>query len=102
MESGEVLAALARRVSLLVVVGVLAFAPSALAQGGSSEETYGGEAGNVQQAVDPGGPGGTGEVSDPGALPFSGLDVVLMLGGAVVLVATGAGVSRLVSRRQTA
>ncbi len=87
---------------MLAVIGSFAFAPSALAQEDSADKVYSGEGGGTQQIVDPGGTGEVSDPGDPGALPFSGLDLGLMLGGAVVLVGTGAGVSRLVSQRSPA
>jgi hypothetical protein len=80
----------------LALVCLLALAPGAFAQG-SAEGTYAGSGGNVNRSVE----GPAADPGDPGALPFSGLDILLMAGGAVVLLGTGAGISRLVAQQPT-
>jgi hypothetical protein len=70
---------------LLAVVAV--YAPVALAQQ-SSVDGYGGGAGGIQSEVEGGGGAG-------GSLPFTGLDLGLLIGGGVVLLAVGFGLRRL-------
>jgi hypothetical protein len=72
-----------------IIVGVLAGTPVALAQQPSSGL---GEAGGVQGAVGGGAANGT--------LPFTGLDVVFLLLGGLVLLAVGFGL-RAVSRAKS-
>lgn len=69
---------------LLAVVVV--YAPVALAQQ-SSVDGYGGGAGGIQSEVEGGGGAG-------GSLPFTGLDLGLLIGGGVVLLAVGFGLRR--------
>jgi hypothetical protein len=68
---------------LLAVVAVSA--PVALAQQ-SSVDGYGGGAGGIQSEVEGGG---------GGSLPFTGLDLGLLIGGGLVLLAVGFGLRRL-------
>jgi hypothetical protein len=67
----------------IALLGILTSAGIALAQS-SSESGYGGQAGAVQAEVDGG-----------GALPFTGLDVGLLIGGGLLLVGVGASLRRL-------
>jgi hypothetical protein len=69
---------------LLAIVAV--YAPVALAQQ-SSVDGYGGGAGGIQSEVEGGGGAG-------GSLPFTGLDLGLLIGGGVVLLAVGIGLRR--------
>lgn len=103
---------------LLSAFVVLALAPSALAQ--APVPGYGGQAGGVAGATGTGG-GATGdgvageqaaggvagasaasEAGDPGSdgglLAFTGLDLLLIAGGGLLLVATGVALSRMVAR----
>ena len=96
-------------------------AGTALAQG-SSARGYGGTGGNVQGELGPGavapltgggsvdpsgaggdvGPAGSGgptAEADSGSLPFTGLDLALLVGGGVLLVATGATLARVSRHR---
>ena len=93
---------------LAAVVAVLALAPAAFAQTG-----YGGQAGGTAGQVAEGGgtagvtgAGGGGnaaasEASNPdqgGLLAFTGLDVALIVGGGLLLLACGVALSRVVAR----
>jgi hypothetical protein len=102
---------IARKVPLIciaTVIAALALAPSALAN--SSVTTYAGNGGNAQANIQSGGPGtpsGPGTSSDPsakatGALPFTGFDLTLAFGGALLLLAGGASIAALTSRNQRA
>lgn len=90
------LAAGAIAVSLLA----LALAPSALAAG-SSVKGYGGAGGHVQSALASEAQG-TAAATSSGALPFTGLDIVLALAGGLVLLALGIAVAYLVPRSERA
>jgi hypothetical protein len=102
---------------LAAIAAVLALAPAAFAQ--SSGTGYGGQAGGVAGQVAPGGaPGGappSGAAGQAGAgggaaaaeargaeegglLAFTGLDVALILGGGLLLLAGGVALSRVVAR----
>jgi hypothetical protein len=76
---------------VIMLVGLLAaavvYAPLALAQQ-SSVDGYGGGAGGVQSEVEGGGGAG-------GSLPFTGMDLGLLIGGGLVLLAVGFGLRRL-------
>jgi hypothetical protein len=113
-----------RLIAILTVVGVfaLALAPAAFAQ--SSGTGYGGQAGGVagqttQGTNDPGtgNAGGVAGKTDSdnnsgsaateasggnGVLAFTGLDLALLAGGGLVLLASGVALSRLVGRQTTA
>jgi hypothetical protein len=73
-------------------------APAALGAGGAAGQGYGGEGGNVQNEVSQG--VSPSAVSHAGSLPFTGLDVALLVVGGVTLVAVGVGV-RHAARRPT-
>jgi hypothetical protein len=96
---------------IVMVIAALAFAPAAFAQ--STGTGYSGKAGGVAGQVaqgsneNTGGTGGTGSAArnasgNSGFLPFTGLDVALLLGGGLLLLGTGAGLSRLVRRQSAA
>jgi len=70
-----------------LVTAVVVYAPVALAQQ-SSVDGYGGGAGGIQSEVESGGGAG-------GSLPFTGLDLGLLIGGGLVLLAVGFGLRRL-------
>ena len=103
-----------RLVAILTVVGALALAPAAFAQ--SSGTGYGGPAGDVagqtaQGGNDKGNVAGTEATSTPaatqastgnGVLAFTGLDLALLAGGGLVLLASGVALSRLVGRHTAA
>ncbi len=83
----------------LMFLGVAAYAilvSTALAASGSSVAGYGGEGGSTQIGL--GGNGGEPPVPSESAgetLPFTGLDLGLLLAGALVLLLVGAGLRRL-------
>lgn len=90
-------------ISLIAALALMAaFATSAFAQ--SSTDGYSDNAGKIQTQVASGGgggtpPAGTSTVSpvsdDGGTLPFTGLDVALLVGAGGLLVAAGFGMRRL-------
>jgi hypothetical protein len=96
-------------VALSVVIGILALTPAAFAQ--SSGTGYAGE-GGVAGQVSQGGEGnnGGGKVagttaasqanppSNNGVLAFTGLDLALIAGGGLLLLAGGVALSRMVAR----
>lgn len=76
------------------IVTSLVVAPAAAAQS-SSVETYAGQQPFVAGA---GGSGGSGSAADPsaaGSLPFTGMDVMLALGGGLVLLMLGFALARV-------
>jgi hypothetical protein len=106
-----------RLIVMLTVVGVLTLAPAAFAQ--SSGSGYGGQAGGVAGTVGTGGGGGVAGQSSTGGkdgngvagtsaasetsnsngvLAFTGLDLALIAGGGLVLLAGGVALSRIVAR----
>lgn len=103
-----------RLVAILTVVGALALAPAAFAQ--STGTGYGGIAGQTAQgskdksgvAGNNGNTGNDGTVatqassSSSGVLAFTGLDLALLAGGGLVLLASGVALSRLVGRSSAA
>jgi hypothetical protein len=84
-----------RLAALVVTLGMLALAPAAYGQG-TAGSGYGGDGGENVGNVESGTQGG--EAKEAGGLPFTGLDVSLILGGGLILVATGAGLGRVVAR----
>ncbi len=68
------------------VFTVLAIAPAALAQSVSGSG-YGGVAGDVQGQIS--GQDQLSTVGQPGVLPFTGLDLGLIVGGGLMLIAVG-------------
>lgn len=85
----------------LIIVAALALPSVALAQS-SSVSGYGGNGGETQGvlgASNAGGPSGDGAAgsttaSDSGTLPFTGLDLTMMIAGGLILVAAGVGIAR--------
>ena len=75
----------------------LALAPSAMAQG-SSVETYGGQ-GTEVAGLESGGASPATE-GGAGSLPFTGLDLALLVGGGLVLLLIGLTLARSVRREQ--
>jgi len=106
-----------RLVAIITVVGALALAPAAFAQ--SSGTGYGGEAGGVAGATQNGSNGSdnsgvagtkandsstaaTQASNGNGVLAFTGLDLALLAGGGLVLLASGVALSRMVGRHSAA
>jgi hypothetical protein len=83
-------------VFLAALVLALAVAPLSFAQQ-SSVGTYGGEGGEAQEVVVQGEAPGK-QAEEAGALPFTGLDLGLVLGGGLLLVGVGAAMARLVPK----
>lgn len=85
---------------LTTVVLALAFAPAAGATS-SSVDAYGGDGGVVAGIAgggSPGDPGASGDQVVSSSLPFTGLDVSLLVGGGVLLLVLGVGMAKLTSR----
>jgi hypothetical protein len=74
-------------ISALVLVG------SALAAGNQKPAGYQGNGGNVQEQVKGAG------ANTLGALPFTGLDLALIVGGGLVLVIAGISIRRVAGRK---
>jgi hypothetical protein len=97
---------------LAAVVAVLVLAPAAFAQTTANPYagTGGGTAGQVGAGGTAGGNAGGGQpsvASEPtedsdGVLAFTGLDVALIAGGGLLLLAGGVGLSRVVARNPAA
>jgi hypothetical protein len=92
---------------ITVLVLMLAFAASASAQ--SSVQGYEDQGGQIQAQIQGGGPsdgGGTTPVATTtdsgGSLPFTGLDVALLVGAGGLLVMAGLGMRRLTRSPDTA
>jgi hypothetical protein len=95
---------------ITVLVLMLAFAASASAQ--SSVQGYEDQGGQIQAQIQGGGPtdgGGTTPVATTttdsgtgGSLPFTGLDIALLLGAGGLLVVAGLGMRRLTRSPGTA
>jgi hypothetical protein len=79
----------------------LLLVPAAFAAGGSAGGGYGGAGGNVQQQVNQGqgqGAGALGSSGSSGSLPFTGLDLGLLVAGGAVLLVVGATIRRAARR----
>lgn len=91
---------------VLAVAALLTFATPAYA--GPSSGVYGGGGGGTENQLGSSGGNSPGTAASEtrsassGSLPFTGLDLMLMGGGAVVLIAAGAGLGRVVERRSEA
>ncbi len=70
-----------------MLTAALVAAPSALAVVGSAQHQYGGTAGVSQEQVQAANHAAT--VSSSGSLPFTGLDLMLLVGGGMLLLLTG-------------
>ena len=89
------------RYILLVCLTSLVLAPAALASsGGSAGQAYGGRAGTVQTQVGQGTApvSGTFGTARSGGLPFTGLDLGLLVAGGAVLLVLGATLRRAAKR----
>jgi len=82
---------------MAAVCALLVLAPGALAAGGSADQGYGGKAGGVQNAVNQ---GALNAAAGKSSLPFTGLDLALLVVGGVMLLVVGAGLRRA-ARRST-
>jgi hypothetical protein len=86
-----------RHIVFVAVLTGLLLVPVALAQSGSTSGTgYLGTAGETQSGV---GSGGSLGAASQGTLPFTGLDLALLVSGGLVLLMVGAGVRRLTRSR---
>ena len=83
------------RCLIVTACAVLALAPTALGASGSAGTGYGGNAGGVQNEVNQ---GAVNAAASKGTLPFTGLDLALLVVGGLSLVIVGAGMRRA-SRR---
>lgn len=79
------------RCLIVAVFALLVLAPTALAAGGSAGSGYGGVGGNVQNDVQQGALDASGTESSGGSLPFTGLDLTLLVAGGMTLLVVGAG-----------
>jgi hypothetical protein len=96
--------------TVAAAMAVLALALPATALGQTGRSGYTGPEGDIQDAIagTGTGPGGTagstvGDGSGDGsALPFTGLDVALLVGGGALLLTAGLGMRRLARRPDAA
>jgi len=81
------------RFVVLAVFAVLALAPAALGAGasGSAGQGYGGDAGQVQNEVNQ---GALHAAAGKSSLPFTGLDLALLVVGGVALLLVGGSLRR--------
>jgi hypothetical protein len=87
-----------RHIVFAAVLAGLLLVPVALAQSGSTSGSgYLGTAGETQSGVV--GSGGSLGTASQGTLPFTGLDLALLVSGGLVLLMVGAGVRRLTRSR---
>jgi len=82
------------KVFVVAVISTLVLVGSAVAAGNQKPSTYNGAGGNVQAQVK-----GTAASNTLGSLPFTGLDLALIVGGGLVLVVAGVSVRRLANRK---
>jgi hypothetical protein len=68
------------RVAICTLCASLIFTPAALAGGVSGTQGYGGRAGALQA-----------QVQSSSSLPFTGMDLMLLVGGGLLLVLLGVG-----------
>jgi hypothetical protein len=83
------------RCFLASICALLVLAPAALAAGGSAGQGYGGKAGGVQNEVSQ---GALHAAAGKSSLPFTGLDLALLVVGGVMLLIVGAGLRRAAKR----
>ena len=81
------------RCLLVAVCALFVLAPAAFGAGGSADKGYGGN-GGVQNEVNQGGV----HAAAKGSLPFTGLDLALLVVGGVSLVIVGSGLRRAAKR----
>ncbi len=94
------------RLVIAIVSAILTAAlllPAASLAQSSSVGGYGGNGGEVQNALGSGSagttdPSGSGSVTKAGTLPFTGLDLGWMIGGGIVLVGAGIAMGRAAPR----
>jgi hypothetical protein len=82
------------KIMCVMLLGALVLAAGSFAAN-SKPPAYKGSAGNVQSEV-------KGSSNTLGSLPFTGLDLALIVGGGLVLVLAGVSLRRIASRRPTA
>jgi len=87
--------------AVIAIASVLALAPAASAQN-SSVSGYESAGAQTQAQVEPGQAEAVGAEAvtettstDPGVLPFTGLDLLFLAGGGLILVGAGAGLARV-------
>jgi hypothetical protein len=83
------------KVVFAVAFGALITSGSALAAGAKKPSAYSGAEGNVQQQV-------KGASNTLGALPFTGLDLALIVGAGLLLVIAGVAIRRVSTGRTPA
>lgn len=80
------------KIVFAVALGALVVAGNSFAAGVQKPPAYQGNAGQVQEQV-------KGAAGTLGALPFTGLDLALIVGGGLLLVLAGVSLRRVASRR---
>ncbi len=80
------------KIVFAVALGALVVAGSSFAAGAQKPPAYQGNAGNVQEQV-------KGAAGTLGSLPFTGLDLALIVGGGLLLVVAGLSIRRVANRR---
>lgn len=92
----------------LALALALATSPMAIAQD-SAAGTYDGDGGPTFEVANVGGSGSAGggdgasaDAAGDGALPFTGMDIGMAIGGALLLLGTGLALSRVVVREPQA
>ena len=85
------------RFLIVSVCALLVLAPTAFGAGasGSAGQGYGGNAGEVQNQVSQ---GAVHAAASQGTLPFTGLDLALLVAGGLALLVVGAGLRRAAKR----
>ncbi len=88
-----------KKIATLLAVSGLLVAPAGFAADGTITQGYGGNAGQVQAALQPGKtPSGTAAVGSPSTLPFTGVDLALFSVAGLTLVGMGFGLRRVAQR----
>ena len=80
------------RCLVMAVFALLVLAPTALGAAGSAGKAYGGNAGGVQDEVNQGAVHAA--AVQGGSLPFTGVDLALLVAGGVMLLLVGVGLRR--------